>query len=66
MKDQVIKQRFRTQIEATEGGNDQGPEICFFFLSESRREKREHGEMNRRRSLSDDDMGDTSPSRRRG
>ncbi|MGA2228212.1 MAG: hypothetical protein ABSH41_27580 [Syntrophobacteraceae bacterium] len=24
MKEQVIKQRFRTQIEAAEGGNDQG------------------------------------------
>jgi len=47
MKEQGTKQRFRTQIEAAEGGNDQGTWdmilLSSFFLNQGKKRKKLNG-----------------------
>jgi len=46
MKEQVIKWRFRTQIEAAEGGNDHGIRdilLSSFFLNQGKKRKKLNG-----------------------
>ena len=66
MKEQETKQRFRTQIEAAEGGNDQGTWNMFLLSFWIKEKKKREEWVNRRRSVKRLRHGDTSPSRRRG